>query len=112
MTEKDFLIEYMKGVGESEMRYLFEEDRIIESDFANVTEEYVWVEIDTDSRSDADVPDFGFDLDGECYDVQMKDIRSITEYYFEDDTDFDGEVEIQVLRMKDGTFLIGDFGRR
>lgn len=108
---KDFLIEYMSRQGIDEMKGFFEDDRIMEADFANVTEDYVWIEIDEDSRADADVPDFGYDLDGDCFAVQMKDIRRITEYYFDDETEFDGEVEIQVLEMKDGSFLIGDFGR-
>jgi|AGFT01.1.fsa_nt_gi hypothetical protein len=108
---KDFLIEYMARQGVDDMKALFDEDRIMEADFANVTEDYVWIEIDEDSRADADVPDFGYDLDGECYDVQIKDIRSITEYYFDDETEFDGEVEVQVLEMKDGSFLIGDLSR-
>lgn len=108
MSAIDFLIEYMEDCGENEFRHLFEEDRINEEDLANITEDYVWVELE---RDDVFTPDFGYDLHGECYSIKKEDVRSITEFTFEDGTDFDSEIEVQVVLKKDGSYLIGEFSR-
>lgn len=103
MTPNQFLMQYMQGVGENELLFMFEEDRINEQVLLDAKEEHAWEPIE---RNDVSVPDWAYDIDGETHSLTESDVLYIAEFAFHHDP----EIEVQVIMTVDG-FLIGEFGR-